>query len=76
MSDILEYFLRTERNAKLEKCDWTQSSDSPLSNAKQIKWATYRQELRDMMASANPVEDLTEANSIKRSSINWPKEPE
>lgn len=40
--------LRSDRNGLLSKCDWTQFSDSPLSNAQKAAWATYRQELRDL----------------------------
>ena len=29
-------------------CDWTQGSDSPLSNDKKTEWANYRTSLRDI----------------------------
>ena len=38
--------LRSDRDKKLTLCDWTQLSDSPLSN--KADWATYRQSLRDL----------------------------
>lgn len=44
------------RNAQLNCTDWTQLPDSPVDK---IKWATYRQELRDLPAqgkSADTVE--------------------
>ena len=48
--------VRRKRNNKLYNSDWTQSSDSPLSDAKKTEWATYRQALRDLPASENPNE--------------------
>ena len=47
-----------KRNNKLLASDWTQLSDSPLSDSKKAEWATYRQALRDLPATttdpANP----------------------
>ena len=40
--------LRTERDQLLENCDWTQTPDSPLSEAQQQSWRDYRQALRDL----------------------------
>ena len=39
---------REERNKRLADTDWTQVSDSPLSDSKKTEWQTYRQALRDM----------------------------
>ena len=39
--------MRAWRNALLAQSDWTQMSDSPLSDSKKQEWATYRQALRD-----------------------------
>lgn len=51
--------IRFQRNKLLSKCDWTQFSDSPLTDAKRQEWVTYRQALRDLPANtddpANPV---------------------
>lgn len=41
--------LRTQRNMRLSRSDWTQGADSPLTDAKKAEWATYRQALRDMV---------------------------
>ena len=68
-------FLRYERNIKLQECDWTQLPDSALTDAKKAEWAIYRQELRDMMSTASPEEDLNEPNCLKKSSITWPTKP-
>jgi len=50
--------LRTERDTKLSKSDWTQYTDSPLISEAKTEWSTYRQELRDLPANtddpANP----------------------
>tara|TARA_Y100001960_G_C14461887_1_gene722478 strand:+ start:314 stop:823 length:510 start_codon:yes stop_codon:yes gene_type:complete len=40
--------LRGKRDELLAQSDWTQSSDSPLSDKKKAEWAKYRQELRDL----------------------------
>jgi len=40
--------LRNKRAGMLSACDWTQTSDCPLSATKVKAWATYRQKLRDM----------------------------
>ena len=40
--------VRTERNRKLAKCDWTQFNDSPLTAEKKTEWQTYRQSLRNI----------------------------
>ena len=44
---------RTDRDALLADCDWTQMPDSPLTDAKKTEWATYRQALRDLSSHAN-----------------------
>jgi hypothetical protein len=60
--------LRSKRNSLLSKSDWTQFPDSPLSDIKKTKWATYRQALRDIP------ENYPEAISID--DIIWPTKPE
>ena len=56
-------FLRAERDALLASSDWTQASDSPLTDEVKTTWVTYRQELRDFPESADP------ANPV------WPEAP-
>lgn len=50
--------LRDTRNGLLTDSDWTQVSDSKLTDAKKAEWVTYRQALRDLPANtsdpANP----------------------
>jgi len=47
--------LREQRNQKLADSDWTQASDYPTSLAddKKSQWATHRQALRDLPATAD-----------------------
>jgi len=52
--------VRSERNAKLAACDWTQLSDAPVDAG---AWASYRQALRDITQQADPF------------NITWPTPP-
>lgn len=40
--------VRSERNALIAESDWTQLDDTPITNAKKLEWAVYRQALRDI----------------------------
>ena len=40
--------LRAFRNILLRESDWTQFTDSPLTDSKKTEWKTYRQQLRDL----------------------------
>lgn len=60
--------IRMRRVGLLTNSDWTQMPDSPLSDAKKIEWATYRQSLRDMPA------ELANVNSIDE--VVWPTPPQ
>ena len=64
-AEDLEY-LRMIRNSKLQMCDWTQGSDSPLSNDKKTEWANYRTSLRDITNTYK---------SINANGFSWPTEP-
>lgn len=55
--------IRSQRNIYLLESDWTQLSDSPLSNQKQIEWQIYRQTLRDITNADSP------------HGIMWPEKP-
>lgn len=63
----LNHWLRTKRKADLISCDWTQTSDAPLTDSKKAEWATYRQALRDLPA--------TYPNVTDRSQVIWPTKP-
>jgi Phage tail assembly chaperone protein len=41
--------IRQQRNDLLYKSDWTQLPGGPLSDEKKAEWATYRQQLRDLV---------------------------
>ena len=51
--------LRSLRDQKLAKCDWTQIADVPLTEEQKTAWVIYRQALRDLPANTedpkNPV---------------------
>ena len=49
------YRLREERNKLLVESDWTEFSNSPLSEDKKAEWKTYRQALRDLPENSSPV---------------------
>ena len=59
--------LRTIRNKTLQTTDWTQFSDSPLSDSKKAEWNTYRQSLRDLPASNKDITDIED--------VTWPTPP-
>lgn len=40
--------IRTCRNDRLARCDWTQLPDAPLELNEKQSWAAYRQALRDL----------------------------
>lgn len=57
-TDDLFGVLRADRDRLLADSDWTQATDSPLSDEKKAEWRVYRQTLRDLPEStpdpANP----------------------
>ena len=61
--------LRIERNRRLQETDWRASSDLTISN----DWKAYRQSLRDLPSTQDPVLDSN--NPIGISSVTWPTEP-
>jgi len=54
--------VRTQRDALLAQCDWTQVADAPVDAQ---TWADYRQALRDIPQQSGFPEDVT-----------WPIKPE
>ena len=64
-ADLDFSMVRIDRNAKLSQSDWTQISDSPLTDEKKAEWATHRQELRDLPAGFSKVSEVV-----------WPTPPE
>lgn len=72
--------IREKRDALLQKCDWTQAADSPLSTSKKAEWATYRQALRDLPNTlAARSSFVSEADTNPLDSTNgewsWPARP-
>lgn len=63
--------LREERTRLLVESDWTQFPDVPDST--KTAWQTYRQQLRDLPASASP--SLDETHELDLSSVTWPTKP-
>lgn len=59
--------LREERNWKLSDTDWMANSDVTMSDA----WKKYRQDLRDLPASATP--SLDEHGNL--TNVTWPTKP-
>lgn len=51
--------LRYMRDILLKDSDWTQFTDSPLSESKKAEWRTYRQSLRDLPATESDPENAT-----------------
>ena len=59
--------LRSKRDRLLSESDWTQSNDSPLTDAKKTEWATYRTSLRNLTSGLSTVDDVD--------SVTWPTKP-
>jgi len=60
--------VRSIRTSLLYGCDWTQLSDSPLTDEVKLEWQQYRQELRDLQFVSNDISNVAD--------INWPTQPE
>ena len=56
--------LRHMRDILLRESDWTQFTDSPLTDSKKTEWKTYRQQLRDLPANTSDPDNPT-----------WPTKP-
>ena len=65
--------LRHMRDILLKESDWTQFTDSPLTDSKKTEWKTYRQALRDLPATASP--SLDSNYDLDLTSVTWPTEP-
>ena len=61
--------LRVERNRLLAETDWMANSAVTLAD----NWKTYRQQLRDLPASASP--KLSSDGSLDMSSVTFPTKP-
>ena len=61
--------LRIERNARLAETDYMALSDTTITDA----WKTYRQQLRDLPASATP--KLDAQGNLDLTSVTFPSKP-
>jgi len=57
--------VRSQRNATLGNCDWTQLGDAPLTDEQKAEWERYRQDLRDLPQTYSRVSEVV-----------WPTPPE
>lgn len=57
--------IRSQRNQHLERTDRTQLADFPLGPDSLEDWQTYRQALRDLLATSG----------LRNSNVVWPKSP-
>ena len=64
-SDLNLGMIRQQRNSTLAQSDVTQIGDFPLGSDSLADWQTYRQELRDLLATAG----------LRNSNVVWPKSP-
>ena len=64
-SDLNLGMIRSQRNSTLAQSDVTQIGDFPLGSDSLADWQTYRQELRDLLATAG----------LRNSNVVWPKSP-
>ena len=60
--------MRKVRKDLLQESDITQLADAPLTDAKKLEWAAYRQVLRDM--------PITNTSVTSYEDIIWPTKPE
>ena len=65
--------VREIRNRLLAESDWTQSRDVVLLN--DTTWKQYRQDLRDLPASASFTPKLDSNGELDMSSVTWPLKP-
>ena len=64
-------FLREERNKKLDETDHYSMPDYPHSISSKQSWFSYRQALRDLLATASP--QLDENGNL--TNVSWPIPP-
>lgn len=69
--------VRASRNLLLKQCDWTQLADVPLSDAKKLEFAEYRQQLRDITEPFKSVMRMfSQGVTQALPPITWPVRPE
>ena len=65
--------VREIRDRLLAESDWTQNRDVVLLN--DTTWKQYRQDLRDLPASASFTPKLDSDGNLDMSSVTWPLKP-
>lgn len=65
--------VREIRDRLLAESDWTQNRDVVLLN--DTTWKQYRQDLRDLPASASFTPKLDSNGDLDMSSVTWPLKP-
>ena len=65
--------VREIRDRLLAESDWTQNRDVVLLN--DTTWQQYRQDLRDLPASASFTPKLDSNGDLDMSSVTWPLKP-
>ena len=65
--------VRVIRDRLLAESDWTQNRDVVLLN--DTTWQQYRQDLRDLPASASFTPSLDSNGDLDMSSVTWPLKP-
>ena len=65
--------VREIRDRLLAESDWTQNRDVVLLN--DTTWKQYRQDLRDLPASASFTPNLDSNGNLDMSSVTWPLKP-
>jgi len=65
--------VRIKRDQLLAESDWTQNRDVVLLN--DTTWQQYRQDLRDLPASASFTPKLDSNGNLDMSSVTWPLKP-
>ena len=65
--------VREIRDRLLAESDWTRSRDVVLLN--DTTWKQYRQDLRDLPASASFTPKLDSNGNLDMSSVTWPLKP-
>ena len=63
--------MRVIRDAKLTECDWVVAKATETGTAVPTEWATYRQALRDLTTTAEPI--IGELGEV--TNVTWPTKP-
>ena len=64
-ADLDLSMIRAQRNQYLDRADRTQLADFPLGSDSLADWQTYREALRDLLATSG----------LRNSNVVWPKSP-